>query len=83
LRFVLYPSAAFFLRYHEKRGGFPEHLGKLEGVVWKSKERLFSIKKEPSNIIITIITTPAFLTINSHYGRFQQEMPAKISQPGL
>jgi hypothetical protein len=32
------------LRYHEKRGGFPESLGKLEGVVWEKKERFFSIQ---------------------------------------
>ena len=30
------------LRYHEKRGGFPESLQKLEGVVWEPKKRLFS-----------------------------------------
>jgi hypothetical protein len=30
------------LRFHEKRGGFPAHLQKLEGVVWERKNRLFS-----------------------------------------
>jgi hypothetical protein len=32
------------LRFHEKRGGFPEDLSKLEGVIWEKKPRLFSIK---------------------------------------
>lgn len=30
------------LRFHEKRGGFPADLQKLEGVVWKPKNRSFS-----------------------------------------
>ena len=30
------------LRYHDKRGGFPEDLQKLEGVIWERKNRLFS-----------------------------------------
>jgi hypothetical protein len=30
------------LRFHEKRGGFPEDLQKLEGVIWERKDRLFS-----------------------------------------
>ena len=33
------------LSYHEKRGGFPEDLGKLEGVVWDEKVRRFSLAK--------------------------------------
>lgn len=37
------------LAFHEKRGGFPEDLGKLEGVIWKPKERMFSIKKRALN----------------------------------
>jgi hypothetical protein len=32
------------LRYHEKRGGFPETLKNLEGVVWEKKDREFSIE---------------------------------------
>ncbi len=32
------------LRFHEKRGGFPEDLSKLEGVIWDKKPRQFSIK---------------------------------------
>jgi hypothetical protein len=32
------------LKYHEKRGGFPEDLKKLEGIVWEKKERNFSIE---------------------------------------
>jgi hypothetical protein len=32
------------LKYHEKRGGFPEDLKKLEGVIWEKKERNFSIE---------------------------------------
>lgn len=30
------------LRFHEKRGGFPESLKQLEGVVWEKKPRLFA-----------------------------------------
>lgn len=30
------------LRFHEKRGGFPDDLQKLEGVIWEKKNRLFS-----------------------------------------
>lgn len=31
-------------RYHEKRGGFPETLKSLEGIVWEKKARDFSIE---------------------------------------
>jgi len=31
------------LRYHEKKGGFPESLKTLEGVVWEKKARAFAI----------------------------------------
>lgn len=31
------------IRFHEKRGGFPSDLRSLEGVVWKPKERAFSV----------------------------------------
>lgn len=31
------------LRYREKRGGFPEDLQKLEGVIWERKNRAFSV----------------------------------------
>ena len=31
------------LRFHDKRGGFPEDLQKLEGVIWERKKRQFSI----------------------------------------
>ena len=37
------------LAFHKKRGGFPEDLGKLEGVIWKPKERLFSVEKRALN----------------------------------
>jgi len=37
------------LRFHEKRGGFPEDLQKLEGVVWERKNRLFSAEKRALN----------------------------------
>lgn len=30
------------LRFHEKRGGFPENLKQLEGVVWEKKSRHFA-----------------------------------------
>ncbi len=30
------------LRFHEKRGGFPENLSQLEGVVWEKKLRLLA-----------------------------------------
>lgn len=32
------------LRYHEKRGGFPESLKSLESVVWEKKARDFSVE---------------------------------------
>lgn len=32
------------LRYHEKKGGFPETLKALEGVAWEKKARDFSIE---------------------------------------
>lgn len=31
------------LRFHEKRGGFPDDLQKLEGVIWEKKTRAFSV----------------------------------------
>lgn len=31
------------LRFHQKRGGFPEDLKRLEGVIWEKKERAFSV----------------------------------------
>lgn len=37
------------LRFHEKRGGFPEDLQKLEGVVWERKNRLFSAENRSIN----------------------------------
>lgn len=37
------------LRFHEKRGGFPEDLKKLEGVVWERKNRLFSAENRALN----------------------------------
>lgn len=37
------------LRFHEKRGGFPEDLQKLEGVVWEQKNRLFSAENRAIN----------------------------------
>lgn len=37
------------LRFHEKRGGFPEDLQKLEGVVWERKNRPFSVENRALN----------------------------------
>jgi len=37
------------LRFHEKRGGFPEDLLKLESVVWERKNRLFSAENRALN----------------------------------
>lgn len=37
------------LRFHEKRGGFPENLQKLEGVVWERKNRVFSAENRALN----------------------------------
>lgn len=37
------------LRFHEKRGGFPEDLRKLEGVIWERKNRLFSAESRALN----------------------------------
>jgi len=37
------------LRFHEKRGGFPEDLQKLEGVIWERKNRLFSVANRALN----------------------------------
>lgn len=37
------------LRFHEKRGGFPEDLQKLEGVVWERKNRRFSAENRALN----------------------------------
>lgn len=37
------------LKFHEKRGGFPVDLQKLEGVVWERKNRLFSAENRAIN----------------------------------
>jgi hypothetical protein len=37
------------LRFHEKRGGFPDDLQKLEGAVWERKNRLFSAENRALN----------------------------------
>ena len=37
------------LRFHEKRGGFPVDLQKLEGVVWERKNRQFSVENRSIN----------------------------------
>lgn len=37
------------LRFHGKRGGFPENLQKLEDVVWERKNRLFSAESRALN----------------------------------
>lgn len=37
------------LRFHEKRGGFPEDLQKLEGVIWERKNRMFSAENRAIN----------------------------------
>ena len=37
------------LRFHEKRGGFPVDLQKLEGVVWERKNRQFSAENRAIN----------------------------------
>jgi hypothetical protein len=37
------------LKFHEKRGGFPVDLQKLEGVVWERKNRWFSAENRALN----------------------------------
>jgi hypothetical protein len=37
------------LRFHEKRGGFPTDLQKLEGIVWERKNRSFSAENRALN----------------------------------
>lgn len=37
------------LRFHEKRGGFPDDFQKLEGVVWEKKTRAFSVSNRALN----------------------------------
>lgn len=37
------------LRFHEKRGGFPDDLKVLEGVVWEKKARSFSVENRALN----------------------------------
>jgi hypothetical protein len=37
------------LRFHEKRGGFPIDLQKLEGVIWERKNRQFSAENRAIN----------------------------------
>lgn len=37
------------LRFHEKRGGFPDDLQKLEGVIWEKKTRAFSVASRALN----------------------------------
>lgn len=37
------------LRFHEKRGGFPDDLKRLEGVVWEKKIRSFSVADRALN----------------------------------
>lgn len=37
------------LRFHEKRGGFPVDLQKLEGVIWERKNRQFSAENRAIN----------------------------------
>lgn len=37
------------LRFHEKRGGFPDDLQKLEGVIWEKKNRAFSVSNRALN----------------------------------
>lgn len=37
------------LRFHEKRGGFPEDLQKLENVIWEKKNRAFSVSNRALN----------------------------------
>jgi hypothetical protein len=37
------------LAFHQKRGGFPEDLQKLEGVIWERKNRLFSAENRALN----------------------------------
>ena len=37
------------LRYHEKRGGFPENLKNLEGVVWEKRTRQLSAESRALN----------------------------------
>lgn len=37
------------VRFHEKRGGFPDDLKELVGVVWEKKERSFSVEDRALN----------------------------------
>lgn len=37
------------LRFHAKKGGFPEDLQPLEGVIWERKNRLFSAENRALN----------------------------------
>lgn len=37
------------LRFHEKRGGFPDDLQKLENVIWEKKNRAFSVSNRALN----------------------------------
>ena len=37
------------LKFHHKKGGFPEELAKLEGIVWERKKRLFSANNRALN----------------------------------
>ena len=37
------------LRFHQKRGGFPDDLQKLEGVIWEKKTRNFSVSNRAFN----------------------------------
>lgn len=37
------------LKFHEKRGGFPVDLQKLEGIIWERKNRLFSAENRAIN----------------------------------
>lgn len=37
------------LRFHEKRGGFPDDLQKLESVIWEKKNRAFSVANRALN----------------------------------
>ena len=38
------------LKFHQKRGGFPEDLKRLEGVIWEKKDRSFSVGNRALNL---------------------------------
>ena len=68
------------LCFHKKRGGFPEDLQKLEGVVWERRERLFSPEERALNHRNYYFFYTQFFLINLLCGRFQRANKAKMRQ---